>query len=77
MLSFPLGTHDDLIDSLAMQLSLWASTPTTEEKKLIEADDPLSWQGAAKEIHNRQKASRNNPLVWDVFDRDPSIVGYL
>lgn len=54
--AFPLGAHDDLIDSLASQLPLWGKTKTfKEEKMVVSKNDPFLFDNIIKEF-----ATNNN-----------------
>lgn len=56
LLAFPLGANDDIADALAMQLGLWATTRSLEERKRdTSATDPLSFAGAIADIRHRQR----------------------
>ena len=49
--AFPLGAHDDLIDSLASQLPLWGKTKTfKEEKMVVSKNDPFLFDNIIKEF---------------------------
>jgi phage terminase large subunit-like protein len=62
LLSFPLGQNDDLPDTLAMQLELWALTSSDEEEKAIEArTDPLGVDFLINELRER---AREKAGVW-------------
>jgi len=60
--AFPLGAHDDLIDSLASQLPLWGKVLTIDEEKVIRhSNDPFAFENIVKEL--RKDANEN------LFDR--------
>lgn len=66
LLSFPLGSHDDIADALSMHLYLWKGTRTKEQQRryLNHGGDPLSLDSALAELERRRKGG----LVGPVFD---------
>ena len=70
LLAFPYGAHDDLCDTLAMQLQMWAETTTTREVgEMSEEDDPFSLTDALNRIRGRDKMPAGS--VYDVYDHEP------
>jgi predicted phage terminase large subunit-like protein len=69
---FPLGAHDDLIDCLAMGLSLWGVLSPPKRLKTQENDDYLSFDRAVEEIYSRKKRAANNSPVLDL-EESPSL----
>lgn len=75
-LSFPLGAHDDIIDSIAMQLQMWQMT-RTKHRSNFHGDvvpEGLPLEGALVELTERRKKHSNQGFIFDVFDRQPSIM---
>ncbi len=56
--AFPLGAHDDLIDTLASQLDLWGKVMTKkEEERVIESDNPFLFDNIMKSLRARHEGS--------------------
>jgi predicted phage terminase large subunit-like protein len=66
LLSFPLAKNDDLGDTLAMQLPMWAQTHSAEEARRMEANDPFTLEGLIDELRSRTKGLTKG-LVFDVL----------
>jgi len=66
-LAFPLGKHDDLIDTLSMQIPFWARTRTAQpdERKILA--DPLSVEAAIYELRDRRKEESRKSPVMDIL----------
>jgi predicted phage terminase large subunit-like protein len=74
--SFPLGSHDDVIDALAMQLELWAQTKSVYERRKEEVYDPLSLDAAVQELQQRRKSVEGGKLYDVLRERPGEEVGY-
>ena len=64
LLAFPMGTTDDTIDTLSMQLKYWKMTRSSVEIKREEAkrDDPLSIDVALAELRKRKEPLKGFPF---------------
>jgi predicted phage terminase large subunit-like protein len=61
--TFPMGSHDDMIDALAMQSAMWASTKVKSE--IVSNDtlyDPMSLDEAIEELEQRNDRRISDPL---------------
>ena len=62
LLKFPLGAHDDLSDTLSMQLSLWRMTRGIKKTRDDPAGDPFSLDAACKELRSRTLGRHKSPI---------------
>lgn len=77
LLSFPNGSHDDMIDALAMQLQLWRFvTSLPERSRRVGGSDVLALDEAIEELEQREKDKRRtfNP-VMDVLQTTTVPIG--
>jgi len=75
LLTFPLGVHDDLADTLAMQLELWSQTVSIDEEKEEKwSNDPLNVDCAIREFE-KERDKRKEGLV-SVLDIDNPILTF-
>lgn len=63
LLTFPLGSHDDIVDTLAMQLGLWKATPSTRETRRASVIDNMTVEGAKREILARSRTKAQSPTL--------------
>ena len=69
LLVFPLGAHDDLADTLSMQLELWSVTSTEKDRKREEdLEDPFSIESALEELKDRRKGDHSYSPVYDILE---------
>ena len=72
-LSFPRGSHDDLIDALAMQTQLWRRTRSKREmRQSLERTDPFSLDAAIASIRARHRTHRDS-IIFDPFRSNSTI----
>lgn len=64
LLAFPLGSHDDLADCLAMQQSFWSMTRAKEVPKAESTHDVMSLDHAIEDILG--KRNENKTIIDDV-----------
>lgn len=63
LISFPAGTHDDLIDAFAYQQQFWRTAELIEYKGAdIPTDDPFSGASIIKQLEDRAKITNKFPL---------------
>lgn len=74
LLKFPLGAHDDLIDTLASQLDLWNLTIGPSNKAPIEDEGPMSFARGARELRARRSLEKDE-LYGDLLQTSPGELG--
>ena len=71
LIAFPLGVNDDLADALASQIEMWQTTPSINPTvSKTYANDPMSVDGAIKELKDRAHNHNKQPLVYDIYQRN-------
>lgn len=66
--AFPLGSHDDLIDCLAMQQKMWALTSSLSKPKEEDSYDPFGFEWAIESI--RERKAKSSDLVMEPESRE-------
>ena len=69
---WPLGTNDDMIDALAMQLEMWKATIIENKQVVLPFNrDPLGVQDAIEELEvkaHRRRDPSGRVSVMDVYE---------
>ena len=76
MEAFPLGSHDDLIDCLAMQQRLWALTSSLDQKKEEDEYDPLGLDWAIQSIRKRKAQVKSVVFDPETHQREFSVLEF-
>jgi predicted phage terminase large subunit-like protein len=66
LLAYPLGAHDDLADTLAMQTAFWLATKSVAEEQPAGPPSPNSLDGIIESIVGRQ----SEEFLGDLLHRD-------
>jgi len=74
LVTYPLGTNDDLPDTLAMQLPLWRQTPVRKVAKEDPVEDIFSATKAIEELTARRDRRREPFNIYSVYDSAPMII---
>jgi len=66
LLKFPLGSHDDLADTLSMQLQLWRRTRSKSQQRLEQNGEDLTFNSAVEELKARAISQNvRSSLIFD------------